>query len=173
MKTMIYKKGQSLIEVVIALAVVVALAISLVTASLITQKTSRSATSNTEATKLVQENIEQIRVFRDRKGFSALTNSPASGCTGGGLVLVTTNSDPLQWTLSNSLSTPSVACPETKTLGQTNFSRKLTISDPASASLIGKQKKVVVTVSWMDSSGTQSVSNDTVLSNCVSSTETC
>lgn len=148
--------GQSLVEVVVALAVVVVLAISLVTASLLTQRTSRSATSNTQATKLVEENIEQIRVFRDRKGFSALNN-------GGCWVLVTTNPDPSNWTLSNS------SCPEPKILGGITFNRSMSIAGGANAN----QKVVIVIVTWTDSTGQQTVSNTTVLSNCVSTTTSC
>lgn len=152
--TLRLKKGQSLIEVVIALAVVVALAISLVTASLVTQRTSRGATSNTEATKLVQENIEQVRVLRDRAGFAALT--PGS-CE----ILDTTNADPSKWVL--------VSCSDTdgekKTLNGTDFLRKISIADPVPAA---PKKIVTVTVSWTDSGGIQNVSNTTELSNCVS-----
>ena len=165
-------RGQSLVEVIVALAVVVALAISLVTTSLLTQRTSRSASSNTLATKLVQENIEQVRIFRDRVGFASLANNAC-------WVLVATDADPSKWYLSNATSyspTPNplppshTACPETKTLGQTNFTREINIldgTDPA------KQKKIIVKVKWTDAAGAQMVTNDTVLSNCVSSTTSC
>lgn len=153
--------GQSLIEVVIALAVVVALAISLVTASLVTQRTSRSASSNTEATKLVQQLIEQVRVMRDRKGFVSLVNNNYS-------CIKNTNQDPLNWAFETMASN----CPNSGlvTLANVVFTPSIVISngtDPA------KQKKIKVTVSWTDSSGIQSVSNDTVLSNCVSTTTSC
>lgn len=156
--------GQSLVEVVVALGVVVALAISLVTASLLTQRTSRTATNNTQATKLVEESIEQMRVFRDRKGFSALPSGAAGNTTY--WCLNTTNADPATWTINSS---PAVTCPETKPLNQTSFMRSINIADGANVN----QKKVTVTVTWTDSSGVQTVQNDTVLSNCVSSTTSC
>ncbi|OGD87217.1 hypothetical protein A2870_03660 [Candidatus Curtissbacteria bacterium RIFCSPHIGHO2_01_FULL_41_11] len=154
------KKGQSLIEVVIALAVVVALAISLVTASLITQRTSRSASNNTEATKLALQTIEQIRALRDRKGFAELVNNTGLSCKR----LLMPASDPKDWSL-----TATGTCPENIT--STIFARAIFIEDdnPSSAN----RRKVTVTISWDESSGTQSVTNVTKLSNCVSSTEAC
>src|SRR3990172_11075319 len=68
--------GQSLIEVVVSVGVAVLLAVSLITTSLITQKSSRSARNNSQATKLVQQTLEQLRVYRDRYGFAALPNVP-------------------------------------------------------------------------------------------------
>lgn len=147
------RSGQSLVEVVVALGVVVALAVALITTSLVTQRTSRTAQNNTQATKLVQQNIEQVRVFRDRLGFSSLSN-------GSCLTLNTTNPDPLQWSLSN-CSGPT-AGGEVITLGSIDFTRKIAISTPDT-----NRKQVIVTVSWTDSGGLQSVTNTTFLSNCV------
>src|SRR5437879_249242 len=90
--------GQTLIEVIVALGVAVILAVSLITTSLITQKAARSARNNTQATKLAQEYIEQIRVYRDRKGFA---NAFASVTENVCLKLNTTNPTPENWTLDN------------------------------------------------------------------------
>lgn len=152
-------KGQSLVEVVVALGVVVILAIALVSTSLITQKTSRSAANTAQATKLVQQNIEQIRVFRDRRGFGSLENS---NCW----VLVATDPDSLNWRLAN---TAPNTCPESIILGQMTFNRSVRIEDGANAN----QKRIIVTVTWADSGGVQTVSNTTVLSNCVGVVEPC
>jgi len=62
-------KGQTLIEVVVAVGVVVLLAVSLITTNLVTQKTSRSARNTTQATKLAQDYAEKIRIIRDRDGY--------------------------------------------------------------------------------------------------------
>lgn len=156
------KSGQSLIEVVIALGVIVALAVSLVTASLVTQKSSRSAKNNTQAAKLAQQSVEQIRVFRDRVGFSALANN---NCW----VMLSTDTDPINWKLVNSGSSPSATCPEALTLNETNFSRSIKIEAGTNA----LQKKVTVTVTWTDSGGLQTVTNVTYLSDCVSSQTAC
>lgn len=67
-----FSAGQSLIEVVVSVGIAVILAVSLITTSLISQKSARIAKRNTQATKIAQETTEQVRVFRDRKGFEAL-----------------------------------------------------------------------------------------------------
>ncbi len=153
------KSGQSLIEVVIALAVVVILAISLVTTSLLTQKTSRAARNNTQATKLVEQSIEQLRIFRDRRGFVGLVN-------GNCWVLVSTDSNPANWTLGG---LPGTTCPETVTLNQTSFSRSILVENGVNAN----QKRATVTITWTDSGGLQTISNITVFSNCVSAAVAC
>jgi type II secretory pathway pseudopilin PulG len=154
--------GQSLVEVVVALGVVVALAVSLVTTTLVTQRSSRTARNNTQATKLVQEKIEQMRVFRDRKGFDSLVNSPANSCW----VLVSTDPDPVNWTLSN---TSPNTCPQPVVLSQTTFARSIVVTDGSNAN----QKVVTVTVTWNDPGGLQTVTNTTVLSNCVNVNTPC
>src|SRR3989338_8355803 len=77
-----FLSGQSLVEVVVSICIAVILAISLITTSLITQKSSRSARNNSQATKLVQQTMEQLRVLRDRKGFSVTTfpSAPTATC---------------------------------------------------------------------------------------------
>ena len=144
------KSGQSLVEVVVALGVVVALAMSLITASLVTQRTSQQAKNNTQATNLVQQNIEQMRVFRDRRGFDVLAN-------GACWTLTSSDPDPANWSLSSS-------CPESITLSNTVFSRSIVIANGANSN----QRVVTVTVTWTDSGGLQTIQNTTVLSNCLS-----
>ncbi len=148
--------GQSLIEVVVALAVVIMLAISLVATTLLVQKASKNASNNTQATKLVQQNIEQVRILRDRTtgGFDGL---PAAGC----YTLNSAGADPASWTLASI--SPCVLVPptgaEALSLNNTMFSRWLSFASPS-----GTKKTVTVTVSWSDSSGVQQVSNSTVIS---------
>lgn len=144
--------GQSLIEVVVALAVVSLLAIALITSTLITQKTSRNAANETQATKLGQQNIEQVRVFRDRKGFSVLGN-------GSCFTLNTTNAEPTLWSMD--ACSGATANGEVLTLSNTVFTRKIAIST------FGTSKQVTVTVTWQDAGNTRTVSNVTILSNCV------
>ena len=143
--------GQSLIEVVIAMAVIVGLAVALVTTTLVVQKTSRTARNNTQATKLVQQNIEQVRVYRDRKGYASIPDG------GSCYTLSSGDPDPLIWFFSASFDCLTGSGQQI-TLGKTNFDRKIKIETDASI------KKVTVTVSWTDSGGTQSVSNQTILS---------
>ena len=146
--------GQSLIEVVIAMAVVVGLTVALVTVTLVVQKTSRTSKNNSQATKLVQQNIEQIRILRDRQGFASLANNDCWVLTN------TADINPNNWKLANNLSVPPAPCPETVPLNQVEFLRSLKIEDGINFD----QKKVTVAVSWADSGGTQSVSNQTILS---------
>src|SRR3990167_1312201 len=140
--------GQSLIEVVIAMAVIVGLAVALVTTTLVVQKASRTAKNNTQATKLVQQNIEQVRIFRDRNplGFAAFSTS---GC----VILDTSDSDPSKWTLGSD------DCPSGKKIPLSNvdFYRKISVGiDPDDPSNSNPTKRLItVTVTWTDSGGTQ------------------
>ncbi|MEX2028332.1 MAG: type II secretion system protein [Candidatus Curtissbacteria bacterium] len=149
-------RGQSLIEVVVALAVVIMLAVSLVATTLLVQKASKNAQNTTQATKLVQQNIEQVRIFRDRgvTGFDAL---PDSGCH----KLNTVNADPAAWTVSSLASCegnpPSGS--ESVVFENVTFNRWLSFTSPSS-----RRKTVTVTVSWNDSGGNHEVTNQTVLS---------
>lgn len=159
---LVAKNGQSLIEVVIALGVVVVLAVSLVSTSLITQRTARSAKNNTQASKLVQENIEQLRVVRDRQGFPTLANRECA-------TLNTANADPSLWTIETS------SCPdgEQLTLDNTDFRRKFSIGpDPLDLSN-SKKKQIIVSVFWQDTGGPQEVSNVTNLSDCIVTSVAC
>jgi len=157
-------KGQSLIEVVIGVGVAVMLAISLITTSLITQRTARSARNNTQATKLAQGYIEEIRAYRDRKGFSALSapgdcitivksyTPPASPTS--------EQIDPAGW----SLSAPNCIAPvgELNTLNGVNFYRYLKFEDDISVSPVVK-KTITVTVKWNETSGDKIVTSQTIL----------
>ena len=142
-----FKLGQSLIEVVVSLGVIVVLAVSLISTSLITQKTARTAKNNNAATKLTQESIEKIRVFRDRQGFDVLTG-------GSCLVLNSSDVDPANWILVSGCSTG-----ELVSLNNTNFERKIKIENSSS-----NTKLVTVTVTWNEPGGVQTVKNQTFLS---------
>ena len=146
--------GQSLIEVVVSVGVAVLLAVSLITTSLITQKSSRSARNNSQATKLVQQTLEQLRVYRDRNGFTALPSvpPPTQAC----FTLDTPDSSPTTWSLD-----PAVNCTvlETIPLDNTNFMRKIEFLND------GVEKRLItVTVSWDESGQTRSVKSQTFLS---------
>ena len=149
--------GQSLIEVVVSIGIAVILAISLITTSLITQKSSRSARNNSQATKLVQQTLEQLRVFRDRNGFSVSTFPSVLAIT----CFTFTTPDlnvPSTWTLTSGCSTP-----QTISLGTTIFTRKVEmINEPLVANAV--KRLITVTVSWDESGQTRSVKSQTFLS---------
>ncbi|MBI2012762.1 type II secretion system protein, partial [Candidatus Curtissbacteria bacterium] len=137
-----FQRAQSLVEVIVSLGVVVILAVSLVTTGLITQRASRAARNNTQATKLAEQNIEQIRIYRDRFGFSSIATK-ADGCW----VLDAPTNDPKDWVVTNSYC---AAGGKVITLGTTAFTRKMTLT-----TVSANRKQITVTVSWSDSGGTQ------------------
>ena len=157
-------RGQSLIEVVVSMAVVVAVAISLITATLVTQKSSKNARNNTMATKLVQEGLEEMRVFRDRKGFISLPPGSATTCW----VLINTDNDPSTWGLKT---LPDAPCPETVVLSGVSFSRTINVEDSPAGN--ASEKKVTVKAIWGGSGDAQTVSDVTYLSSCVTAQYPC
>ena len=152
------RHGQSLIEVVIAMAVIVGLAVALVTMTLVVQKTSRSAKNNTQATKLVQQNIEQIRIYRDRFGYSLIPTGPQC------YKLSTPSSDPSTWSFPPAFSCDDKTNAQQIALNNIDFFRQIMITEVTDPVTGAKTKQVKVTVFWTDSGGTQSVSNQTILS---------
>ncbi len=143
--------GQSLIEVVISIAIAAILAISLISTTLITQKTSQSAKNNTEATKLALELTEQLRILRDRQGYDSIQ---AGDCR-----LNSTSPDISNW---DSLNT---GCGnDDVVLGTTIFDRSYsvfeisTVPDP-------ERKLITVTISWDEPGGEKQVTHDTIFSN--------
>ncbi len=153
------KNGQSLIEVLVAFGVMVMVGMALITASLATQRTSNSARSKSQATELTQTYLEQVRVIRDIKGFSYITN----GCF---TITNSSNSDPSQWSLASGCvgTTPcNAAAPyngELVPLNSINYCRKVTFYDIPG----GVSKKAVVEVTWKEGTNDRSVSNETIIS---------
>lgn len=152
--------GQSMIEVVVGLSVATLLAVALITATIYTQKLSRSAKNGTQATKIAQEAIEQMRVIRDRKGYSYISTRHDSADFGS--KILTVDPDPANWVL-----TAAAACPaETIQYASTEpvFSRCITVQDGNN----DNQKKITVTVTWteaaVEGSGARQVVNTTFLS---------
>src|SRR3990167_2833042 len=140
--------GQSLVEVIVSIGIAVILAISLITTSLITQKSSRSARNNSQATKLVRQTLEQLRVYRDRNGFTALPSAPPP--TPAWYCLNTPDSNPSSWTLNNT------SCTSTQTivLDNTNFTRKIEFLNQGTSN---EKRLITVTVSWDESGQTRSL----------------
>jgi type II secretory pathway pseudopilin PulG len=138
-----YLSGQSLIEVIVSVSIAVIVAIALISMSIITGRAARAAKNNTQATKLAEEYIEQIRAYRDRNGFSVVSAN-----------VTDYHMDVLQpeasWLQSGV---------ENITIDNTVFTRKLSISDGGNAD----KKKVTVTVNWTAQGGVQAVANETYL----------
>ena len=144
--------GQSLIEVVISIALAAILAISLISTTLITQRTSQSARNNTEATKLAQEWVEQVRVFRDRHDFDELeTTAVPPLCR-----IDASDLDPDKWTLQGGV------CPVDLVIGTITFRRELSISELVPPD--PNKRLLTVRVIWDEPGGQKEVKHDTVFS---------
>lgn len=149
------RPGQSMIEVVIGIAVVVVLAISLITTTLITQKTATSAKNNSQATKLAQQTSEQIRIYRDRNGFNLLPSDPSCFW----LNLNNRPDDPTKWGFSAAFDCSGDANAESIKLDNVNFYRKIQIVSKSST-----ERETTVTVTWTESAGAQSVIHKSLIS---------
>lgn len=149
-----FKKGQSMIEVVAGLAVATLLAVALISTTVYTQKLSRNAKNNTQAAKLAQEAIEQIRVVRDRQGFDYF--AARNDASGQGSKI-----DTSAWTLNAPAACPAETIPTPAITGETSFGRCITVQN---GNDVANEKKITVTINWTESSGPQSVVDVTYLS---------
>lgn len=148
-----YKRGQSIVELVIGLGVVIILAMSLVGTNLITQKTSRSAQNEVQATKFAQQGTEEIRIIRDQNGYTTIPTSP-TGCykiTKGNI------QNPATWSLTTT------DCITGGELIQSNSSETAFTRVVKSADSGTNRKIITVTVSWNESGNKRSVKNETFL----------
>jgi|SRR3989344_1091243 len=152
-----FPRGQSLLEAVVAIAIAAILAVSIISTTLITQKSAKSAGNKTGATKLAQEAIEQIRIFRDRQGFDKLVNGDCYNLGS------STYPNPGDWKLFTNYCQDAIQGEPIK-LENTFFYRKISIeNDPADLS--GDSRKLItVTVGWEESGGEQKIVNYTYLS---------
>ncbi len=171
-KLLKFENGQSLIEVLVAFAISVLIGMALITAGLATQKSSRSAKNETQATKLAQEYLEQIRVIRDIKGFSAIPG-PGSCNT-----IDSSNTDPSGWSVSSTSVNPLACTANPPCLGspatmrgekvawndtKVTFCRKFLVFDTATPDTVHKLK-ITSEVAWQEAGDTKTVTADTVLS---------
>ena len=146
--------GQSLIEVLVAFGVVVAVGMALITASLATQRTANSARNKTQATELAQQYLEQIRVIRDIKGFSGI---PTSGCK---TVTNSSSSNPALWDVNTNCTGTPPADGELIPLNNINYYRKVTFF--VITTFIST--RAVVLVTWKEGVNDRSVTNETIIS---------
>ena len=77
----IYQSGQSLLEVVVVIGVVVLLTTGLLTASTVALRGSQYGTAKTDAVKLVSEGLELVRNDRDKGWTAFLTRDRKTGTT--------------------------------------------------------------------------------------------
>lgn len=156
--------GQSIIEVLIAFGVIVVLGIALVSAGLLTQRTSISARNSTQATKLAQGYLEQVRVIRDVVGFTAFNSAYADDtCYKVGNA---SSSDPATWNLANCSGSASTGCTGTPStqgeevvFNKVCFYRKVTLDNSTTTNM-----DVNVTVVWREGVNDRIITANTVLS---------
>jgi Tfp pilus assembly protein PilV len=153
------KSGQSLLEVMVAFTVSVVIGIALVSASLSAQRAANSARNQTQATKLALEYLEDIRIFRDVKGFSSLTS-------GASCYQINYNSqatNPIQWTLDGAGGCAATNGDFTASTfnNSTVFYRRILITDIPASTVISK--KIMVTVNWTEGVNARTVSQETTL----------
>lgn len=168
------QSGQSMIEVVVGLGIATLLAVALISTTVYTEKLSRAAKNRTQATKLVQQAVEQLRGFRDSQtgGFAGLPTA-SNAC------YYDTNSDSLVWAFGIAVvpcsTPPPIVVPGTTeqiTLDSVTYSRWVQFTTPAV--IVANQKTFTVYVSWQGGSGLEYVSNSSSLSNpCTGAVSAC
>lgn len=166
------RRGQSLIEVMIAFTVSVVIGIALVNAGLATQRASISARNNSQATKLAQEYLEDIRLIRDVAGYSAFDSPTDPRFQLSGFVdtcwRINTNSstDPSAWRFTSISRNLAVCNPNTPyandekvTLNNTVFSRRLVVHIVTT----NLSRKFTAKVVWNEGTNIRSVNEETTL----------
>ena len=135
------KSGQSLIEVLTALAVVLLVIIALIRATTSSMKGSDFSKMQVLATRYAQEGIEWIRAERDKDWDNINVHT-----TGAPLCLMS-----LAWSSDN--------CDENDYIDGTKFKRQATLTKE------GEKVKIEVIVGWQDSSGDHQSQLSTYLTN--------
>jgi type II secretory pathway pseudopilin PulG len=131
-------QGQSLIEVVVAIAVVILIVSGLIIAVISSLRSAQSSKARSVSTKLTQDGIESIRNLRDSGWATFISKSSAtSWCLG-----------------TDGLLTDHPPCPQNIVTGGITFIRTVLIADTG-----GDQATVTVTVTWTEG---QTAKNSTV-----------
>lgn len=142
-KTLVHNRGQTLIELIMALGAGVLIVIAIIGGVVAAGKNSQFAKNQSLATRYAQEGVELIRSQRDKLGWSTLyaDYSGKPQCiAGGGIFSDKGNS------CGNNVATI--------------FSRDATFIDDTGN---GTKLSISVTVSWQDSSGTHQSTQTTLL----------
>lgn len=154
------ESGQSLLEVLTALGVAAIVVVALSVLAVSSLRNAQHARAQAEATKFVNEGIEQVRTVRDQQGwntFSTFSVTPPNNCYS-----VNTSSTP--WILQGE------TCGTPPIVGSTQFTREIQLED-ASIDVVSSGclsppcpgRRVTVTVSWTDSFGPNTSQAATIL----------
>jgi Tfp pilus assembly protein PilV len=138
-----HKKGQSLIEVVVAIGVVILIVTGLIVAVLSSLRSAQSSKSRSVATKLTQDGIESIRNLRDSGWATFISkNSVNPWCMGSDGVLV-----------------DHPPCAQAIVSGGISYGRTAQITSTAI-----DQATVTVTVTWIEGQTAKNSTATTILS---------
>jgi type II secretory pathway pseudopilin PulG len=156
------QKGQSLLEVLTALGVAAVVIVALSILAVSSLRNAQHARSQTEATKFVNEGIEQVRTVRDQKGWNAFGGYTINSC-----YVVDTTVSP--WSLTNNGGV--VVCGSGgEPIGSTQFKREIKLEDanlsggtPGCSTGPCPGRKITVSVFWTDSFGLNTSQASTVL----------
>ncbi len=153
------ERGQSLIELVVVVAVIVIIVGALVFATIASLRNSDLAKNQAQATKLAQEGLEKVRSLRDRNGSVQYQTGTGSNDH--------TNYFNDLWAISPS--TPFYFNGDTLNGGAAvesiapYFKRQILIVDEGSSGTT--QKRITAVVSWSDYAGTHESRLTTILRN--------
>ncbi|MDQ3239384.1 MAG: prepilin-type N-terminal cleavage/methylation domain-containing protein [bacterium] len=157
------QKGQSLIEVLIALSISVIVAVAFTNVTITSVRNAQLAKNQNLSTKFAQQTIEYIRAIRDQ---DRIVNYPAIGNTWSALWLANLGSSGQCFSLDkanirltlSSCSTDTVITDKAGT--NTVFMRQIKITDDGA---ILDKKTIYVEVYWNDSKGKHSAKISTYL----------
>lgn len=144
------RKGETLIEVVLAVGLAVMVLFALVVLGSSAVKTGTSSSRRAEAEKLASSGVEAIRYLRDANGFDSLE----LGC----YTIDSTGSSVSK--INDTCADPASRIEINLGTGD-SFDRKIEVAAYAGSTTM---KKVTSTARWVESSGTRSVVISTVLS---------
>lgn len=169
MSKMSSERGQSLLEVIVVMTVGVIVIGSLVFATIASLRNAQFAKNQTQATKLAQEAIEQVRSARARDGvIKGLQSADLKWNDDSfwNLRINDTCSWPCYFKLASLgqlefLSSANSNLPESSKLADTQFKRVIVLSDESGS--YKNEKKVTVIVGWNDYAGEHQSKLTTVL----------
>jgi type II secretory pathway pseudopilin PulG len=156
------QKGQTLLEVLTALGVAVVVIVALSILAVSALRNAQHAKAQAEATKFVNEAIEEVRAVRDQRGwstFSSFSVTPPDNC--------------YSVTSSTPLNLVSVSCGGSPIVGSTQFTREIKLdgkdvtggpSEPGCP--IGNTcpgRMITVSVFWTDAYGSNTSQATTIL----------
>ena len=164
-----HQRGQSLLEVIFALAIGIIIATAFVSLGAVSVRNSRVATDQVTATKFAQEGMEAVITIRDQNSQWAILNNgannqwsklqsflacaqpdnPAINCDGDFLLQETTCTPESVGTPTPQRCITKSSGPWTLASPNQQYSRKIRISDSGTTNV----KNVTVFVWWTDSNG--------------------